>query len=64
MIQLKTKDRLRDHQSDDLAERGDLNTTSSQGAPNWRPNGPMGTDESPPYGSPPPAPWPRIFPQL
>lgn len=64
MIQLKAKGRPLDHRSDDLAGRDDLNTTSSQGEPNCRPDDPAGTDDLPPYVSPPPAPWPRVFPQL
>jgi hypothetical protein len=63
MSQLKAKGRLLDHRSDDLAGYDDFNTTNSQGEPNRRPGDPAGTDESPPYVSPPP-PWPRVFPQL
>jgi hypothetical protein len=62
MIQLNAKDRPFDVRSDERSDCSD--PINFRGKANSQPNDPVRTDESPPFVSPPPAPWPRVFPQL
>ena len=58
MIQLNLKDRPFDVRSDCTEPTNFQRKTNSQ------PDDPVRTDEGPPFVSPPPVPWPRVFPQL